>query len=147
MVARWCKCGRNLLVHRLRTELERLRHQYAPALAGERNARQLAEAQAWRLKVRLDERTVHIEDLQRVLAALTPAPDRAAIPQPAPPFQPCVVPDRPRRRRKAGAAEHGTALGRRCRARPPRDRRRWLRHVALGLGCCASAGPPRSPGR
>ncbi|MFE1553348.1 hypothetical protein, partial [Streptomyces sp. NPDC058718] len=64
----------------LRAELERLRHERALALADERGARQLAEAEARHLLARLDERGAHIEDLQRALAALTPAPDRAAPP-------------------------------------------------------------------
>ncbi|MFJ7138016.1 helix-turn-helix domain-containing protein [Streptomyces fungicidicus] len=69
----------------LRAELERLRHEHALALADERGARQLAEAEARHLQARLEERGAHIEDLQRALAALTAAPERAAIPRPANP--------------------------------------------------------------
>ena len=49
----------------LQAELERLRHEHALVLAQEQHARALAEAEARDLKERLDERAVHIEDLQR----------------------------------------------------------------------------------
>ncbi|MEU4878788.1 helix-turn-helix domain-containing protein [Streptomyces sp. NPDC021608] len=74
----------------LRAELERLRHETELLLNQEQHARALAEAEARHLKERLNERAVHIADLQRALAALTPAPERAAIPQPAPAMDPAV---------------------------------------------------------
>ncbi|MFJ9743138.1 hypothetical protein [Streptomyces sp. NPDC101166] len=76
----------------LRAELERLRHETELLLIQERHARALAEAEARHLEERLAERAVHIADLQRALAALTPAPERAAIPQPAPPATAPAVP-------------------------------------------------------
>ncbi len=79
-------------VAELRAELERLRHEQELVLSQERHARALAEAEARHLKERLDERAQHIEDLQRAIAALTPAPQRAAIPQPAPPATAPAVP-------------------------------------------------------
>ncbi|MGX1226881.1 helix-turn-helix domain-containing protein [Streptomyces ambofaciens] len=102
----------------LRTELERLRHEHALALAEERGARQLAEAEARHLQARLQERGDHIEDLQRALAALTPAPDRAAIPRPtqgspAPVTTPTPSP--------AAEAEDASDTGRRRRWWPRRD--------------------------
>lgn len=103
----------------LQAELERLRHEHALALADERNARQLAEAEARHLKERLNERAAHIEDLQRALAALTPAPDRAAIPRPAQP-SPAPVPSVPAST-EAGEAEHVSGSGRRRRWWPRRD--------------------------
>lgn len=66
----------------LRAELERLRREHDAQLAAERHARSLAEAEARHLRERLDERAAHIADLQQALKALTPAPDRAAIPHP-----------------------------------------------------------------
>jgi hypothetical protein len=69
----------------LRAELERLQREHEAELAAERHARALAEAEAKHLRDRLDERAEHIADLQRALKALTPAPERAAIPQPSPP--------------------------------------------------------------
>jgi hypothetical protein len=59
------------------TELEGLRHEHALALAAERHVRHLAEVEIRHLKVLLDERGARIQDLQRVLAALTPALDPA----------------------------------------------------------------------
>ncbi|WP_333753853.1 hypothetical protein [Streptomyces sp. IBSBF 2394] len=99
----------------LRSELERLRYEHALELAGERHARLLAEAL-------LKERSDRIEDLQRALAALTPAPDRAAIPRPAQPSPahaaasssvPAPV--------EAGAAEYASDSGRRRRWWSRRD--------------------------
>ncbi|MFI8221200.1 helix-turn-helix domain-containing protein [Streptomyces sp. NPDC085932] len=69
----------------LRAELERLRHEHAPALANERNARQLAEAETRHLTERLNERAAHIEDLQRALAALTPGSRPSGHPAPRAP--------------------------------------------------------------
>ncbi|MFI2620547.1 helix-turn-helix domain-containing protein [Streptomyces sp. NPDC018584] len=65
----------------LRAELEKLRAEHTEALT--RAA--VAEARLEEREARLRERAAHIEDLQRALAALTPAPERAAIPQPSPP--------------------------------------------------------------
>ncbi|MFJ1561287.1 hypothetical protein [Streptomyces mirabilis] len=76
----------------LRAELERLRHETELLLTQEQYARALAEAEARHLKERLTERAGHIADLQRALAALTPAPERAAIPQPAHPATAPAVP-------------------------------------------------------
>ncbi|MFD3827391.1 hypothetical protein [Streptomyces sp. NPDC058625] len=89
-----------------------------PWLAEERGARQLAEAEARHLQARLQERGDHIEDLQRALAALTPAPDRAAIPRPtqgspAPVTTPTSSP--------AAEAEDASDTGRRRRWWPRRD--------------------------
>lgn len=99
----------------LRTELERLRHEHALALAEERNARQLAQAEARHLKERLEERGAHIEDLQRALAALTPAPDRAAIPRPAHPSQAPVASSSGPAPVEAVEAEYASDAGRRRR--------------------------------
>ncbi|MEU9647212.1 helix-turn-helix domain-containing protein [Streptomyces sp. NPDC048188] len=102
----------------LRTELERLRHEHALALAEERGARQLAEAEARHLQARLQERGDHIEDLQRALAALTPAPDRAAIPRPTQGFPaPVTTPTSS----PAGEDESVPDAGRRRRWWPRRD--------------------------
>ncbi|MDO0929870.1 hypothetical protein QQY24_32695 [Streptomyces sp. TG1A-8] len=98
-----------------------MRHETALALADERNARHLAEAEARRLQARLDERAAHIEDLQRALAALTPAPQRAAIPQPAQPFSASVVHSPAPASMEAGEAAHGPATGKRRRWWPRRD--------------------------
>lgn len=76
----------------LRAELERLRHETQLLLTQEQHARALAEAEARHLKERLDERAGHIADLQKALAAITPAPERLAIPQPAPPATAPAVP-------------------------------------------------------
>lgn len=72
----------------LRTELERLRHVHALELANERHGRELAEAKADHLAERLREKGEHIEDLQRALAALMPAPERAELPPPPTPVVP-----------------------------------------------------------
>ncbi|CAL9676971.1 hypothetical protein SUDANB176_07869 (plasmid) [Streptomyces sp. enrichment culture] len=96
----------------LQAELERLRHEHALALAQEQHARALAEAEARHLKERLDERAVHIEDLQRALAALTPAPAREAI---AAPVIPAPAPA------DAQEVAHGSGAGRRRRWWPGRD--------------------------
>ncbi|OSP40044.1 hypothetical protein B7767_28395 [Streptomyces sp. 13-12-16] len=103
----------------LQAELERLRHEHALALAQEQYARALAEAEARHLKGRLQERTAHIEYLQRALAALTPAPDRVAIPQPAQPFPTTAVPmTSVHAPIAAEGAGHGSTSGkwRRCRS-------------------------------
>ncbi|WP_030684100.1 helix-turn-helix transcriptional regulator [Streptomyces cellulosae] len=76
----------------LRAELERLRHETELQLAQEQHARALAETEPRHLKERLAERAGHIADLQRALAALTPAPERAAIPQPTAPAVPAPAP-------------------------------------------------------
>ncbi|MFJ2701056.1 hypothetical protein ACIO5Z_33105 [Streptomyces rochei] len=102
----------------LRAELERLRHERALALADERGARQLAEAEARHLLARLDERGAHIEDLQRAPAALAPAPDRAAIPRPA---HPSPAPAASSSGSAPGEAEYASGSGRR--------RRWWSRRV------------------
>ncbi|MGV9915542.1 helix-turn-helix transcriptional regulator [Nocardia sp. NPDC003354] len=100
----------------LRAELERLRHEHALALADERGARQLAEAEARHLQARLEERGAHIEDLQRALAALTPAPDRAAIPRPLHASPSPVVPAPPPAPAETGNTEYRVASD---------GRRRW----------------------
>lgn len=53
-----------------RAELERLRHEHALALADERNADQLGQAEARYLQARLEERGARTQDLQRALAAV-----------------------------------------------------------------------------
>ncbi|MFB7983800.1 helix-turn-helix transcriptional regulator [Streptomyces vinaceus] len=63
----------------LRAELDRIRAEHALALAEARFGQQLAEAEAGHLRVQLAERGARIEDLQRAVAALTPAPERAAL--------------------------------------------------------------------
>ncbi|MFI8194405.1 hypothetical protein ACIF8T_37745 [Streptomyces sp. NPDC085946] len=88
----------------LRAELERLRHEHARALA---------EAEARHLKDRLQERAAHIEDLQRALAALTPVPDGAAIPQPAQPFPTAAVPAPAPALTAAEGTGQGSASGKR----------------------------------
>lgn len=65
-------------------ELERMRHEHALALAQAEYARQLAQAEAEHLRKQLAAKGEHIQDLQRTLAALMPAPERPAISQPAP---------------------------------------------------------------
>lgn len=103
--------GQDDEVARLRAELERLRSDHALELARAEHARELADARAEHLAERLRERGEHIEDLQRALAALMPAPERAAIPPPAAPPGAAVP------RREADAEPGGN--------RQPR--RRWLR--------------------
>ncbi|MFH8477171.1 hypothetical protein [Streptomyces sp. NPDC018000] len=71
----------------LRAELDRARTAHALELAEERHGRELAEAEAVQLKARLSERGAHIEDLQRALAALMPAPERAGLTRPTVPAQ------------------------------------------------------------
>ncbi|WP_327722981.1 FUSC family protein (plasmid) [Streptomyces sp. NBC_00490] len=61
-------------------------------LMQEQHARALAEAEARHLKERLAERAGHLADLQRALAELTPALERAAIPTPSPPATALTVP-------------------------------------------------------
>ncbi|KPC86561.1 hypothetical protein ADL35_09685 [Streptomyces sp. NRRL WC-3753] len=81
----------------LRAELDRLRHEHALAIADERSARQLAEAEARHLQARLEERGAHIEDLQRALAALTPGASQLRSGAAA------VRCGRPRQERRCGA--------------------------------------------
>lgn len=89
----------------LRAELAQVQHELA-----------LAWAETRHLTARLDERGQHIEDLQRALAALTRAPDRAALappehlpPHPAVPAPARPVADRPNadRDRDQGQAQGG----------------------------------------
>ncbi|MFI6006686.1 helix-turn-helix domain-containing protein [Streptomyces sp. NPDC051366] len=89
----------------LRAELDRIRAEHALALAEARFGQQLAEAEAGHLRVQLAERGARIEDLQRAVAALSPAPERAAL---APP--------------SGGPAVPGQAQGEQTEAGP---RRRW----------------------
>ncbi|WP_371558701.1 helix-turn-helix domain-containing protein [Streptomyces longwoodensis] len=100
----------------LRAELERQRHEHERELAEERHARALAEAEARHLAERLQERAAHISDLQRALAALTPAPDRAAIPQPTAPAASVPAPSRP----PAAPGEHSYG-----QEQGQGERRRW----------------------
>lgn len=72
----------------LRAELDRIRAEHALALAEARFGQQLAEAEAEHLRAQLAERGERITDLQRAVAALTPAPERAALPSPAGPAVP-----------------------------------------------------------
>ncbi|MEU5445792.1 MULTISPECIES: helix-turn-helix transcriptional regulator [Streptomyces] len=74
----------------LRAELDRLKHEHEVAMLQEKTARLLAEKDAEKLREQLDDRAAHIADLQRALAALTAAPERAAIPQPSSPARPPV---------------------------------------------------------
>ncbi|MEU3777996.1 helix-turn-helix domain-containing protein [Streptomyces sp. NPDC032472] len=67
----------------LRAELERVRAEHALALAEAHFGQRLAEAEAEHLRVQLAARAEHIADLQRAVAALTPAPQRPAIDPPA----------------------------------------------------------------
>ncbi|CAM5291290.1 hypothetical protein STENM327S_03609 [Streptomyces tendae] len=99
----------------LQSELDRLRHEHALALAEERNARQLAEAEARHLEARLKERGDHVEDLQRALAALAPVPDRAAIPRPAQPSPLSAASSSGPAPMEAGEAEHAAGSDRRRR--------------------------------
>ncbi|MFF9594239.1 helix-turn-helix transcriptional regulator [Streptomyces sp. NPDC014646] len=69
----------------LRAELDRMRTAHALELAEEMHGRKLAEAETTQLKERLRERGEHIEDLQRALAALMPAPERTELPGPGVP--------------------------------------------------------------
>ncbi|MBQ0975711.1 helix-turn-helix domain-containing protein [Streptomyces griseoincarnatus] len=102
----------------LRAELERLRHEHELQLTEEKHARALAEAEARHLKERPAERAGHIADLQRALAALTPAPERAAIPQPTaqavPAPAPAVAPAAP----ETASADHN-------HHQEQGERRRW----------------------
>jgi hypothetical protein len=97
----------------LRAELELQRREHERELAEERHARALAEAEARHLADRLKERADHISDLQRALAALTPAPDRPVIPQPTAPAVPMTTPAAPE---PASADNHHQEQG---------ERRRW----------------------
>ncbi|MEV7595613.1 helix-turn-helix domain-containing protein [Streptomyces sp. NPDC089922] len=63
----------------LRAELDRIRAEHALALAEARFGQQLAEAEAGHLRAQLAERGERIADLQRAVAALTPAPERASL--------------------------------------------------------------------
>ncbi|MFI9081624.1 helix-turn-helix transcriptional regulator [Streptomyces sioyaensis] len=96
----------------LRAEIERLRHEHALVLKDAQHAQEMAEQEAVYLKEQLAERGEHIESLQRALLALTPAPERAAIPPPANPAGAAapVVPNQP-------TAAEG--------AQEPSARRRW----------------------
>ncbi|MVO90637.1 hypothetical protein GPA10_39285 [Streptomyces sp. p1417] len=85
----------------LRAELERLRHEHQLQLAHADHA--LAEAEAGHLRKRLDERAAHIADLQQALAALTPAPERPAIPQPTTPATAPAVPEPTASQRQEGS--------------------------------------------
>ncbi|MFJ4276183.1 helix-turn-helix domain-containing protein [Streptomyces coelicoflavus] len=105
----------------LQSELDRLRHEHALALAEERGARQLAEAEARHLQARLDERGAHVEDLQRALAALTPAPDRAAIPRPTHPYPAPAASSPVPTPMEAGETEDASDTGRRRRWWSRRD--------------------------
>ncbi|MEU7068467.1 hypothetical protein [Streptomyces sp. NPDC046161] len=69
----------------LRAELDRIRAEHALALAHAEYGQKLAEAEAEaeHLRAQLAERGERIADLQRAVAALTPAPERAAL-TPAP---------------------------------------------------------------
>lgn len=89
----------------LRAELDRIRAEHALALAEARFGQQLAEAEAKHLRRELVVQGEHIADLQRAVAALTPAPERAAL---APP--------------PSGPAVPGQAQGEQSEAGP---RRRW----------------------
>ncbi|WP_345190079.1 hypothetical protein, partial [Streptomyces lavendulae] len=71
-----------------RAELERIRAEHALALAHAEYGQKLAEAEAEHLRRELAARGEHIADLQRVVAALTPAPERVALT--APPTGPAV---------------------------------------------------------
>ncbi|MGW2586244.1 helix-turn-helix transcriptional regulator [Streptomyces virginiae] len=71
-----------------RAELDRIRAEHALALAEARFGQQLAEAEAEHLRVQLAERGARITDLQKAVAALTPAPERPALPSPAVPAVP-----------------------------------------------------------
>ncbi|MFJ6940924.1 helix-turn-helix transcriptional regulator [Streptomyces sp. NPDC101132] len=72
----------------LRAELDRIRAEHALALAEARFGQQLAQAEAEHLRAQLAERGERIADLQRAVAALTPAPERAALTPPAGPTVP-----------------------------------------------------------
>ncbi|MFI6771162.1 helix-turn-helix transcriptional regulator [Streptomyces sp. NPDC050355] len=87
--------GDDLGVVELRAEIERLRYEHALELAKAESEKKLAEQEAGHLKQQLAERGERIDDLKRALAALTPAPERAAIPPPAAPARAGVpvVPD------------------------------------------------------
>ncbi|MFJ3630467.1 hypothetical protein ACIPQ3_30685 [Streptomyces albidoflavus] len=63
----------------LRAELARVRGELTEA----RHAAQLAGQEAGQLRARLSERADHIKDLQQALAALSAAPERAALTGPA----------------------------------------------------------------
>ncbi|GLV88015.1 hypothetical protein Slala03_77040 [Streptomyces lavendulae subsp. lavendulae] len=67
----------------LRAELDRIRAEHALALAHAEYGQKLAEAEAVHLRAQLAERGERIADLQRAVAALTPAPQRSAL-TPAP---------------------------------------------------------------
>ncbi|MFD4865280.1 helix-turn-helix transcriptional regulator [Streptomyces sp. NPDC058412] len=71
----------------LRAELARMNAEHALALAEARYGQKLAEAEAEHLRRELAARGEHIADLQRAVAALTPAPERPALNPPAVPGQ------------------------------------------------------------
>ncbi|MFD5514232.1 helix-turn-helix domain-containing protein, partial [Streptomyces sp. NPDC127051] len=78
----------------LRAEPDRIRVEHAFAPAEARFGQKPAEAEVEHLRVQLAERGERIADLQRAVAALTPAPERAAL-APAPGGRPCPASPRP----------------------------------------------------
>ncbi|GAA2705144.1 hypothetical protein GCM10010310_79840 [Streptomyces violaceolatus] len=105
----------------LQSELDRLRGEHALALADECQVRQLAESEARRLQARLDERATTSRPAT-ALAALTPAPDRAAIPRPAQaPPAPFTALSTASPSAETGEASDVSEAGRRCRWWPRRD--------------------------
>lgn len=73
----------------LQAELAQIRAEHALALARAEYGQKLAEAEAQHLRAQLAERGERISDLQRAVAALAPAPERAALaPPPAGPAVP-----------------------------------------------------------
>lgn len=62
-------------------------HQHALELAEARHGQELAQAETAQPRAWLSERGAHIEDLQRALAALMTAPERAELAGPTVPAQ------------------------------------------------------------
>ncbi|MGW1129863.1 helix-turn-helix domain-containing protein [Streptomyces sp. NPDC002526] len=98
----------------LRAELEHQRLVHALELATAEHGRLLAESESRHLREQLAAQADHIGDLRQALAALSPAPDRAALSPPAVPAQ---------ARETGSGAPQGSSSGESAGG----ERRRWWR--------------------
>ncbi|WP_170198339.1 helix-turn-helix transcriptional regulator [Streptomyces chryseus] len=88
----------------LRAELARVHAEHTLALARAEHAQELAEAEAEHLRRELSARGAHIADLQRAVAALSPAPERGVLtPPPGGPTVPGQSHGELARQQQAGA--------------------------------------------
>ncbi|TRV71774.1 hypothetical protein FKN01_31325 [Streptomyces sp. 130] len=101
----------------LRAELEQQRLAHALELATAEHAQALAEAESRHLRDQLAAQAAHIGDLRQALAALTPAPDRAALSPPAVPAQARETGSGAPRPQESASGETGAGG----------ERRRWWR--------------------